>query len=64
MDVVFLVAPEGHMSETSDLDDRRPISVDDALARLESSISHREPRRVTLDEIVEVIRADREASDR
>ena len=52
------------MSDTRDFDDREPTSVDDALSWLESSSSRRPPRRVTLDEIVEVIRSDREASDR
>lgn len=52
------------MGGTGDVRDREPTTVEEALAQFDSEIRRTAPRRVTLDEIVEVIRADREAADR
>jgi hypothetical protein len=52
------------MAGPSDVKDREPSAFEAALARFEGEVGRRERRRVSLDEIVELIRADREAADR
>ena len=52
------------MTETHDVRDREPTSFEAALVRIDADVRRRVRRRVTLDEIVEVIRADRDATDR
>ncbi len=52
------------MSGPSDVKDREPSAFEDALLRFETEVGERESRRASLDEIVELIRADREAADR
>ena len=52
------------MSETNDVRGREPTSFEAALTRFDAEVRRRGRRRVTLDEIVEVIRADRDATDR
>ena len=53
------------MAGPSDVRGRRALRIfEAALARFDSEVGRRERRRVSLDEIVEPIRADREAADR
>ena len=52
------------MSGPTDLQDREPTSFEEALDRFDAEVRRGEPRRVTLEEIVEVIREDRDAADR
>ncbi len=52
------------MSGPGSVEDREPTPFEESLALLETEVRRRGARRVTLDEIVEVIRADREAADR
>lgn len=52
------------MSGTSDSSKGcRPTAFEDALARLEAEVHRREPRRLSLDEIVAAIREHRGACD-
>ncbi len=52
------------MGGPSDVKGCEPSAFEAALARFDTEVGTREPRRVSLDEIVELIRADREAADR
>ena len=52
------------MTGADDVREGEPTSFEAALSRFDTEVRRREPRRVTLEEIVEVIRADRDAVDR
>ena len=52
------------MTGMNDVRDREPTPFEAALTRFDTEVRRREGRRVTLDEIVEVIRADRDATNR
>jgi hypothetical protein len=52
------------MTGTNDVRDSEPTPFEAALTRFDAEVRRREGRRVTLDEIVEVIRADRDAANR
>ena len=52
------------MTGTDDVREGGPTSFEAALSRFDTEVRRRAPRRVTLGEIVEVIRADRDAVDR
>ncbi len=49
------------MTGTNDVRGSEPTPFEAALTRFDAEVRRREGRRVTLDEIVEVIRADRDA---
>ncbi len=52
------------MAGPSDVRGREPSAFEAALERFDTEVGRSERRRVSLDEIVELIRADREAADR